>query len=270
MSRKRGKFSLEELEYIDNNSNVLSAEVIAEHLNRSVDVVAKHIDEIKDKKNGVLQRVQEKNASRDLRSKPYWAEIKQQYSERELELYQYHWAKYIEQFNDDITHSEESQICKAIDLEILMARILKEKYKIESELSIFERDLLKELNRDESLRDNNLIQAIQLQLQSYRASQTSKTKEYNELLDKHQKMARDLKTTRDQRFKEIQERKITFFGWLKTFQDIKERERMSKEAALISLALDKSRQDLSDYHKYEDGTLDQPILSADTIKEDHV
>ena len=34
------------------------------------------------------------------------------------------------------------------------------------------------------------------------------------------------------------------------------------------LAADKAVEDLSDYHKYEDGVLDQPFLNADTVKDE--
>ena len=270
MTKKRGKLSIEELQYIDANTGIVPLDKMALELNRSEDVIAKHIEEIRDKKNSTLQRLSEKDSAHDLRAKPIWLELKQQYNDKELELYLYHWVKYINQFDGNVTHSEEGQICKAIDLEILMHRCLKEKYALYEETSILEKNLAREMNADDALKDNNLIAQLMAQVQGYRASQQSKTKEYNELLDKCQKMSRDLKTTRDQRFKEIQDRKITYFGWLKTFQDNVQRKKMSKEAALIAKAMEKSTTDMAEYHKYNDGVVDQPILSSETLKEDNV
>lgn len=283
--RKRGKFSIEEIQYMNLNMNTLSVDEMAETLNRTVEVVQKHIDSLLDNKNETLNRLENKEAFKDLKSKPFWAELKQQYSERELELYLYHWAKYLEQFEDDVTHSEESQICKAIDLEIMMHRNLKEKFKVDGELARLEKELVKALEKDKEIENGTLedkdkeyllaqhrtyTQAIMAQIQGIRSSQMTRTKEYNELLDKHQKMNRDLKTTRDQRFKDIKERKITFFGLLQAFDDAREKQRMSTEAELIALSTKKATKDLGEYHTYLDGIVDQPILNSDTLKEDNI
>lgn len=283
--RKRGKFGIEELQYMNENMHSMTAEEMAVKLNRTVEVVQKHIDSLSDDKNETMNRLENKEAFRDLKTKPFWRELKEQYTERELELYLYHWAKYLEQFNWDVTHSEESQICKAIDLEIMMHRNMKEKFKVEGELQRLEKELGRALEKDKEIEEGDLadkdreyllsqhrtyIQALMAQIQGIRSSQMSRTKEYNELLDKHQKMNRDLKTTRDQRFKDIQERKITFFGFLKQFEDAREKQRLSTEAELISISSRKALNDLGDYHKYTDGTIDQPILSAENLKDDHV
>jgi len=282
--RKRGKFSIEEINFMNTNMHSLSADEIAQQLNRTVEVVQKHLDSLIDDKHETLNRLENKEAFKDLKTKPFWAELKQQYSERELELYLYHWAKFLEQFNWDVTHSEESQICKTIDLEIMMHRNLKEKFKIDGELARLDKELNKALDKDKEIEESELGEkdkgfllsqhrtytaAIMAQIQGIRSSQMTRTKEYNELLDKHQKMNRDLKVTRDQRYKDIEDRKKTFIGLLKQFENAKEKQRMSTEAELISLSSKKALNDLGEYHTYIDGTVDQPILNSETLKEDN-
>ncbi len=269
MQRKRGKFSIEELAYIDSNMSILSVAQMAIELKRSEDVIQKHFDEIKDSKNIVLNKASQAEAVEDLRSKPFWHDLKLQYTEKELELYQYYWAKYLEQFDYDVTASEENQICKFIDLDLMMSRVKREIYKVNKEIELIEKRLTTELNKDETLQDTNYIQATQQQLLGYRASQSSRTKEFNDLHTRHSSMARDLKTTRDQRFKDIQERKVTFHGLLKSFRDKKSRTTMSREAELVKLAMEKSKDHFSNYHTYQNGEVDQPILSSESLKEDN-
>lgn len=283
--RKRGKFSIEELNFMNQNINILTIEEMALKLNRTVEVVAKHVETLLDNKNETLNRLENKEVFRDLKLKPFWQELKQQYTERELELYLYHWAKFYEQFGGDVTHSEEMEICHAIDLQILMHRNLKDKYKTDEEISRLDKYLVKLLaeekdyqetealepqDKNKALKDiRDQIAVVMTQIQGIRSAQTTKTKEFNDLLDKFQKMSRDLKTTRDQRFKDIQERKITFFGFLKQFEDGREKQRLSTEAELISLSTKESLKRLGEYHTYTDGTIDQPILNSDLLKEDN-
>lgn len=269
VERKRGKLSNEELDFIDNNSLTMAVGDIAEKLNRSVEVIEKHIESISDRKQYTLQRKGDKEAAQDLRTKPFWAELKQQYTERELERYIYHWVGYLQQFNYDVTHSEESQICQAIDLMILMDRIKIDMKRVTEEIVLIEKKLYYEMSQDESIQDKAFIQSTMAQLQGYRAGQVTRSKELTDLLDKHSKLSRDLKTTRDQRFKELQDRKITFAGWIKMFNDSRQRELMSKDAELIRLAGEKSTAEFSEYHTYGDGGVDQPILSSETLKDDN-
>jgi hypothetical protein len=263
--RKVGKFSLDDLAYIDANIGVLTVEQMAVELNRSVEVIQKHLEEIKDKKNSTITKQGQLKATEELRAKPFWKHIKEQYNDAELDLYQHHWAEYLEQFDYDVTASEENQICKFIDLDLLMNRVKREMYRTTQEVMLIERVLADEMNKDTSMQDKNFIQTTMATLQGYRASQNSRTKEFNELLNRHSQMARDLKTTRDQRFKDIQERKVTFHGLLKSFRDTRNRTTMSKEAELIKLAM----KEMSAYHQYADGILDQPILSSETLKQDN-
>jgi len=283
--RKRGKFSIEELNFMNTNINIFTPEEMAIKLNRTIEVVEKHIQTLLADKNETLNRLEHKEIFRDLKLKPFWTELKQQYSERELELYLYHWAKFYEQFGGDVTHSEEMEICHAIDLQLLMHRNLKEKQKVDEEIRRLDKYLNQLLIKSDNLEETEAlapadkfkavkenqdqIAVAMTQIQGIRSSQTTKTKEFNDLLDKFQKMSRDLKTTRDQRFKDIQDRKITFAGLMKQFSEGAEKQRMSTEAELISLSTKQSLKDLGEYHTYIDGSIDQPILNSDTVKEDH-
>ena len=64
-------------------------------------------------------------AQYDLTFRPYWVELQQQFTDDELKLFQYHWARIISQFKDDIIPTEELQVVDLIKLELLMNRALK-------------------------------------------------------------------------------------------------------------------------------------------------
>ena len=49
-------------------------------------------------------------AEYDIKSRPYWKELKHQFSDEELELFLYHWKQIIAQFRKDVLATEELQI----------------------------------------------------------------------------------------------------------------------------------------------------------------
>ena len=81
-------------------------------------------------------------------------------------------------------------------------------------------------------------------------------------------MLKDLKGTREQRKRNTEDAKTNFSAWLKQLDDIEVRKREGIDMEIHRMAADKAVEDLSDYHKYEDGTLDQPFLNADTVKDE--
>jgi hypothetical protein len=48
-------------------------------------------------------------------------------------------------------------------------------------------------------------------------------------------------------------------------EDEQAREREGHEMEVLGFAADKAREALSEYHSYEDGKLDMPILTPDTV-----
>src|SRR5687767_12557154 len=114
---KKGRFTLEEIEYLKENSKVLTIEQMAEELNRDPISVRAFVQE----KIGLgTQQKKEVEASQELKMKPYWSELKKQFDDSELEMFEFHWKKMWSQFKDDVFHTEEIQIVDTIKLEILM------------------------------------------------------------------------------------------------------------------------------------------------------
>ena len=84
-------------------------------------------------------------------------------------------------------------------------------------------------------------------------------------MDKRQLVSKDLKATRDQRIKRIEDSKSSWAGFLRALEDEEERERVGDDAELMKIAKDKSREKLGTFHTFIDGSIDRPLLNADTI-----
>ena len=84
---KSGRFSNDEMLFIEANAEVLSIEEIASQLNRDPASVKKWIS----KKIGFSAKQKKEAAvANELKSKPYYKELKHQFAEEELEMFEFH------------------------------------------------------------------------------------------------------------------------------------------------------------------------------------
>jgi hypothetical protein len=77
-----------------------------------------------------------------------------------------------------------------------------------------------------------------------------------------------MKGTREQRIKRLEDSKQSFTAWVASLiQDPERLKRYGIEMEKMRLAMDKERERLSAFHQYEDGQIDQPFLTPDTVME---
>jgi hypothetical protein len=77
-----------------------------------------------------------------------------------------------------------------------------------------------------------------------------------------------MKGTREQRIKRLEDSKQSFTSWVANL--LQSPDLMKKygiEMEKMRVAMKKEEERLSSFHKYEDGTIDQPLLSPDTVKD---
>jgi hypothetical protein len=86
------------------------------------------------------------------------------------------------------------------------------------------------------------------------------------LLEKQQSIHKDLKANRDARISRIENSKGTWADMLKALDDIAHRTRVGDEMAVMNLAKEKAKDNLSEWHTFEDGKVDQPFLTPETVK----
>ena len=262
---KKGRFSVDEMSFIEAQAEVLSPDQIAEKLDRDPASIRDWIE-----KNVGFSASQKKEAAvaNELKAKPYYRELSNQFSAEELEMFEFHFKKMWSQFKDDVFNTEEMQIIDTIKLEILMNRILKSQMDNQQEVLMNERLVQDEKARDKDQRDMDLIINMERQIAILRASQETLSKDYNDLQARKATMLKDLKGTREQRIKAIEDSKLTFASLVKKIAtDPSYRNHIGIEMEKMRLATEKEKERLSEYSNYEDGIVDQPFLTSETVKE---
>ena len=262
---KTGRLSKAEWHYIEENADTMSPEEIAANLEREVDPVIRYLKRIGKTANKIQALTVQ--AEYDIKSRPYWRELKLQFSEDELELFLYHWKQIVAQFRKDVLATEELQIVDTIKLEVLMNRALREQQQSMNLVRELQVEIDKEKEKPSERQDKEMIFSMERQIASLRAAKEALSREYKDLQTKKSGMYKDLKATREQRIQKLENTKSTMAGLIeKVLRDPDFFEEQGKYIEKMRMAMQNEMERLADYHQYEDGTVDQPLLTPDTVK----
>lgn len=262
---RTGRLSRSDWDYINSHSETLSPEKIAENLGRSVESVENHLKKIGKSFN--KHEAFATQAEYDIKARPYWRELKAQFSEEELELFLYHWKQIIAQFRKDVLATEELQIVDTIKLEVLMNRALREQQESMERVRVLEAEIDLEKRRDSDQQDKEMIFNLERQIASLRAAKESLSREFKDLQTKKAAMYKDLKATREQRIEKLESNKQTLASLVnQILRDPEFYEEEGKALERMRLAMEKEKERLADYHEFADGTVDQPLLTPETVK----
>lgn len=267
MSKKRGQLGLDEEEFIRNHVLSMSIEDIAKSLNRSNSPVERYIEE-----NQLARDPLEKNEERillqKLHSKSFWGEIKKQFDSDsgELEYFENVWINLVKQFREDVLPAEELQIKQFITIDILINRSMKERKRHIAETEKLQKQVDKEYEKPEDQRDIPKLTNLETQLSFARNSIANYTNEYTKLLNEQQKISKDLKATREQRIKRVEDGKSSWVGLIRMLEDEDIREKQGREMQILNLATEKIKEKLFNYHQYADNNLDLPFLTPESIE----
>lgn len=265
-ARKRGQLSLQEEQYIRQNFPNLSVDEIAINLNRSVAPINRYI-----KENQLIISQEEKNDTEFLRqklhAKTFWSEITRQfdYETGELQYFEDTWINLIKQFREDVLPAEELQIKQFITIDILINRSMKERKRHIAETEKLQKQVDQEYAKAESDRDIPKLANLETNLSFARNSIANYTNEYTKLLNEQQKISKDLKATREQRIKRIEDGKSSWTGLIRMLEDESIREKEGREMEILSMATNKYRDRLEQLHQYEDKKLDKPFLTPESV-----
>ena len=268
MSRKRGQLSLEEQQYIKDNFNKSTIEEIAEFLNRNPAPIKrfindKHLIVPDDPEDDDLNYLKHK-----LRKKAFWGEIEKQFDadSGELEYFENTWVGLIKQFREDVLPAEELQIKQFITIDILINRSMKERKRHITDTERIQKMVDDEYLKPEESRDNAYLTNLETQLSFARNSITSYTNEYTKLLAEQQKISKDLKATREQRIKRIEDGKSSWTGLLRMLEDEKIRETEGRQMEIMSMSVKKHLGELEDIHVFQDKSADSPFLTPESVE----
>lgn len=266
MSKKRGQLSLDEEKFIRDHINSMSLEDISSQLNRNIDPIKRYVTE-----NQLYEPEEDKAEyhllKQKLHGKTFWKEISRQFDSEsgELEYFEDVWINLIKQFREDVLPAEELQIKQFITIDILINRSMKERKRHISETEKLQKLVDVEYTKPEDQRDIPRLANLETQLSFARNSIASYTNEYTKLLGEYQKVSKDLKATREQRIKRIEDGKSSWVGLIRMLEEEDVREREGREMAILAMATDKAREQLYNYHQYQDNKVDIPVLNNDSI-----
>lgn len=274
---KKGRFSKQEIEYILANCDKLTPQEISVKIERDEITVRNFISNNyvppkEDKKpvKGISQsdRV---TIRQELLSSERWKRLKLELDKDEISYFEEEFIKWMAQFKNNVLPSEEAQVFDIIKLDLLKSRNLIERKRAREQISDLESQQEKLVAANGTNvskwtdRQRETMQIIENQLQIYRGAEQSKTTEFTKLQERCDKLMENLKATRGQRIKEIETSKETFVGLIKMLQEKDITDREGRMTGLTKIASDEEYKRLGQLHEFDDGNIDRPILSAETV-----
>ena len=259
---KKGRISKEEEAFIEQSVGILKTAEIAFKLNRDPESIDAFI-----KRKFKVGVSPEEAATYDLANRPYWIELESQFTKGELELFKYHWGRIISQFKDDVIPTEELQVIDLIKLELLMNRCLKQNKNSIEQINTYDELLVEERQLPKDQQDREMIQSLQMQVSSLKAAQESLNRDYRELQAKKGSMLKEMKATREQRVKRLEDSRQTFTSWVTYLINHPETLRSyGLQMEKMRLATQKEKERLGALHTYTDGHIDQPFFTPETAQ----
>jgi hypothetical protein len=266
IKKKRGQLGLDEEKFIREKVNTLSSTEIAQHLNRNEAPIRRFIDEERLLEDDDIIN-DEAYLKRKLHSKTFWGEIKKQFDNEtgELLYFENTWTNLLRQFREDVLPAEELQIKQFITIDILINRSMKERKRHIAETEKLQKEVDKQYDKDEDQRDLSRLMNLETQLSFARNSIANYTNEYTKLLNEQQKISKDLKATREQRIKRIEDGKSSWVGLIRMLEDEDIREKEGREMEIINMATKKAQKKLFEYHQFADQSVDRPFLTPESV-----
>lgn len=201
-----------------------------------------------------------------LRKREFYEDLKRQFTADEMKVFEFQYSQLFQQFQGDVFHTEEGQIIDYAKLCILTDRSLVRQNMAREEIEDIQRQIAHEKANPPDLRDLDRINFLMQTLGALNAGTQNMIREYNELMKQKQDILKNIKGTRDQRIKSIEDNKQTFgalFAKLATDSDY--RARVGVEMEKFRIATEREYKRLSEEIKFNDGVYDRPILNSETI-----
>lgn len=260
VENKSGPYSDAEKRYISDYYVTKSPEDIAKVLKRNPDAIKKYIK----KKFGNDYR-QTSIAEQTIRTSPVWAELRNQFSPDELNMFMHHYGRILTQFKDDVFHTEEIQVIDLVKLEILMNRLLTQERQTIMDIEAIDAQILV-LKETGDPSQKQLIFDLERQVGMMRGGVIETRKMYQAYANDKARILTAMRATRESRIKNIEGGKSSYSNWMKELILNKDkREEFGLYMAKMQLATKVEYERLSDLHTYGDGKVDQPILTPENI-----
>lgn len=276
---KPGRLSKHDQDFILANCGRLTPQEIAKKIQRHQNTVCNYIrdhyvpptNEPPPTNPNHVSHAERVTIRQELLSSERWKRLKMELTRDEISYFEEEFIKWMSQFKNNVLPSEEAQVFDIIKLDLLKSRNMIERKRAREQISALEAQqekLVKSTGSEVAAWDDatrETMNIIENQLQVLRGAEQSKTTEFTKLQERCDKLMENLKATRGQRIKEIESNTDTFIGLLKQLQQKDIADREGRMTGLTKLAADKEYNRLGQLHEFEDGNVDRPILSADTV-----
>lgn len=265
---KIGKLSKNERTYIADHVDKKSVSDIAKSLNRSVETVKNEIAKLGLTKTD--EEVVKLTVLNQLHASMIWIEVSRQLSKQEIKVFENHWLEMYEQFKDDVWFTEKTQIRDFIIQDIFMSRNMQAQIDCTDDIEQTRKTLDSYYSIDPiswTQDDRNNVFNLESRMDALRQANETRQAQYLKLSDSKQKILERLKATRSQRIDKINIGKGTFVGLLKRLEEEGQREAIGREVALANKGADKAADKFKQNHTYEDGEVDRPFLTPESVTE---
>lgn len=264
--RGRGRPSKKELNDIALQARTSTPEQIAASTGRSVLSITKALGNDED-----IAETQE--IIQSFRLRPEYKSYQKQFTEDEMKMFEHKYVNMLRQFKKDVLYTEESQIFLLITYELLLAKNTARIKEIEEQLvstllgiENLKLDMISmeegSPERREALEHLRIMNERMTGLTMAQGKIDRIVQDYTDIILKQWTL---IKGTRKDRIDVIENSKKTFFDMLKSFDNKKFRDDEGREAELMRISGEREKERLGQPHKYMDGNVDLPILSADTV-----
>lgn len=266
MGHKFGRMSDEEEKILSEKYGKIPDKDLAKELNRTVDFVRK-FGERTLRKNIVRDNY---NFAHNIHASAAWAELQKILMPEEIPYFEQQWGAYLAQFSNgsDILATDEMMIRDLIVLDIFANRAAADRMNITKEISDIQRQIDAERQKEPEDRDRALLSTLNERMNGLRTAVKSLTDVHIEYQTRKDSKLKDLKATREQRFKQITESRNNIFELIRELDTKKNREEEGKLMAKFKVSVDQTLKSLGQNHEYFDGTIDKPFLSPEGEEED--
>lgn len=266
--RKTGPIGPAEAAVIRAKAATLTAGEIAAELGRTEAIVAKWISANMPRASLAGARPKDEIKS-ELKRGLKWQYLREELTENEVVYFEERYSEYVQQFREDILPTEEDQIFSMIKLDIAIHRNRKDVARMRSVIEQLEadwKDLPRERERDDVQRAR--AREIEQLLGNYRNAERGLEDAWLKQSKEIRSLQEELKATRQQRVSRVESARESFVEVLKNLADPEFRRRTGIDAEFARAATDKEEKRLTGWHRFADGKLDQPILTAETALEE--
>ena len=262
---KTGRLSKEEILYIDSNLSNMTDSEIAKQLGRSVDaIIQRRAVAPQENANNELQ-----NYIVQLHSKHFWVTIKRSLLDEEVSSFENSWASlYSQFFHQGVTATDEIMMKDVIIEDILLHRALEQKKNILQEIKENEKLIAEEREKDMDDRDTDFMTNALRTVVQLRGTSEAYTKEINEIKKTKDGKFKDLKATRNERLKTVEESGKNIFALIKLLDEQKSRETEGRMTGLVYEASKHKQEDMKQNIVFSDGEVDKAWLTPESELEE--